>query len=85
MNVRFTSFKTYCEEVNRKELRQVTGAEAQGGINRMHEFDHNTTEAATAAKMATVGNGTSTQDGSVEASNLEDGPATVPDEPDSPN
>ena len=35
--------------------------------------------------MATAGNVTSTQDGSVEASNLEDSPAIVPDEPDSPN
>ena len=85
VNVQFTSSKTYCEEVNRRDLRQVTGAEAQDGINLMHEFDHNTAEAATAAEMATAGNGTSTQDGSVEASNLKDSPVIVPDEPGSPN
>ena len=85
VNVQFTSSKAYCEEVNRRDLRQVTGTEAKGGINLMHGFDHNTTEAAAAAEMATTGNGTSTQDGSVEASNLEDSPVIVPDEPGSPN
>ena len=75
----------YCAGVNRRDLRQAAEAGAQSVINRMHEFDYNTTEAAVAAEVATAGNVTSTQDGSVEASDLEDSPVIVPDEPGSPN
>ena len=65
VDVWFTSSKTQCEEINRRDLRQVTEAEAQGGTNLIHEFD--TIEAAVAAEVATAGNTSSAQEGSVEA------------------
>jgi hypothetical protein len=83
VNVQFNSSRMFCEGVGRGDLRQAT--EAEGGINLMNEFDYNTTEAAAAAEVVTSGNVTSTHDGSVEASNLEDSPVIVPDEPDPPN
>ena len=87
VNARFTSSGMFCDEVGRGDLRRVTESEAQGGTNLLIEFDDNTTEAAAAAEAVTAGNVTSTQDGrlSVEASNLEEIPAIVPNESDSPN
>ena len=58
---------------------------AQGGTNLLAEFDGNVAAAAATAEVVAAGNVTSTQDGSVEASNLEEIPMIVSSEPDSPN
>ena len=62
VRVRFTSSGTFCDEVGRGDLRQVTEAEAQGGTNLLAEFDGNVAEAAATAEVVTAGNVTSTQD-----------------------
>jgi hypothetical protein len=68
VDVWFTSSKTHCKKINRRDLRQVTEAEAQGGTNLIHEFD--TIEAAVAAEVATAGNTSSAQEGRIEAPDL---------------
>ena len=83
VDVWFTSSRTHCKEINRGDLRRVTEAEAQGGTNLIHEFD--TSEATGAAEVATAGNTSSAQEGSVEAPDPGGSPVTVSDEPDSPD
>ena len=55
MRVRFTSYRSFCDDVDRGDIRQVAKAEAQVGTNLLAEFEGKVAEpAAAAAEVVTA-------------------------------